>query len=63
MNQPVPVAASVSQEIAAQLNQAKDEEERNLIMSLKVLIPALDHYAEQGQFNVWKSKVSLFQIE
>merc|ERR1712014_28080 len=35
VNQPVPVAASVSQEIAAQLNQAKEEEEREDYQSEK----------------------------
>ena len=35
VNQPVPVAASVSQEIAAQLNQAKVEEEREDYQSEK----------------------------
>ena len=35
VNQPVPVAASVSQEIAAQLNQAKKEEEREDYQSEK----------------------------
>ena len=37
VNQPVPVAASVSQEIAAQLNQAKGEEEREDYQSEKEL--------------------------
>ena len=41
---------------------ANEKEVQNYRNADKDLITALDQYAEQGQFNAWKLKVSLFQI-
>ena len=43
-------------------NIANEKEVQNYRNADKDLITALDQYAEQGQFNAWKLKVSLFQI-